>query len=255
MTSQARAGSRLIVALDVPSAEQAVLLAQKVEAHVGGYKVGLELLMGPGPAVVPVVAELGKPVFVDAKLHDIPNTVRAAARQLGRMGARWVSAHGSGGSPVLEAAVEGLLQGSSGSEAGILAITVLTSHDSASLAAVGVTGSPGRQVSRLSRLAEASGVEGVVCSVRELGDVAQAAPSLMRVTPGIRPAGTPSHDQARTATPETAIARGADLIVVGRPITAAADPEQAAAELAESLTAATGARLVESPEADVGRDQ
>ena len=225
----------IIVALDVGDAATAVRLAGLVAPHVGGFKVGLELLMGPGPATVAAVRELGKPVFADAKLHDIPTTVRRAARALGSVGARWVTAHGAGGTDMLEAAVEGLEEGARGHEAGILAITVLTSLGEADLAATGVTGSPGRQVARIARLADSAGAEGVVCGVKELGDVAQVAPELVKVTPGIRTADTGADDQARVATPREAMERGADWIVVGRSITAAADPARAAAAIAAQV--------------------
>lgn len=224
----------IIVALDVSSAEEAVRMAQTLAPEVGGFKVGLELMMGPGPAVVAAVAEIGLPVFADAKLHDIPNTVGQAARQLGRLGARWVTAHGAGGPTMLLAAIEGL--NASNPAAGILAITVLTSMQSGDLAKVGIDASPGKQVARITRLAAEVGVEGVVCSVKELGDVAQVAPHLLRFTPGIRPAGTNNDDQARTATPEEAWRRQADYLVIGRPITRAADPLAAAAAIRESLS-------------------
>lgn len=224
----------ILVALDVPTAEEAVRMAERVAPHVAGFKVGLELLTGPGPGVVGAVSELGKPVFCDAKLHDIPATVQRAAYQLGRMGARWVTVHASGGRSMLAAARSGLDEGSD-SGAGVLAVTVLTSLDAADLAAIGVNGSPGRQVARLARLAGEAGVEGVVCSVRELGDVGQVAPGLLRVTPGIRPAGSGSDDQVRIATPEEAIDRGADLLVIGRPITKAPDPAEAAERIAASI--------------------
>lgn len=221
----------ILVALDVPSGEEAVRLARLVAPHVGGFKVGLELLSGPGPVLISVLAELGKPVFCDAKLHDIPNTVGAAVAQLARAGARWITVHAAGGPAMLEAAV------AAAEGAGILAVTVLTSLDAAALAAVGMGNSVGRQVSRLSKVADAAGVEGVVCAVRELGDVAQAAPRLLRVTPGIRPEGTDASDQARVATPQEALARGADLLVIGRPITRAPDPAAAAEALAASVIA------------------
>lgn len=227
----------VLVALDVPSAEEAVRLAEVLRPHVGGFKVGLELLMGPGPGTLAAVGDLGLPVFCDAKLCDIPATVEAAARQLGRYGARWVSVHAAGGRAMMEAARAGLETGSGQRPAGILAVTVLTSLDASGLAEVGMGESPGRQVSRLSRLAAAAGVEGVVCSVGELGTVAQVAPELLTVTPGIRPEGTAPDDQARVATPGEAIQRGADLLVVGRPLTRASDPGEAAARLAAELAA------------------
>jgi orotidine-5'-phosphate decarboxylase len=226
----------ILVALDVESAERAVRLAKAVAPHVGGFKVGLELLMGPGPATVAALGALGKPVFADAKLHDIPSTVGRAASQLGRLGTRWVSVHGAGGRAMLEAAAEGLAQGAGGRPAGLLAITVLTSLSPSHLAEAGLP-SPGRLTARLARLAEEAGCEGVVCSPRELRVVADMAPGLRRVTPGIRPAGTDGNDQARTATPEEALRHGADLLVVGRAITGAHDPVKAAAELARVVLA------------------
>ena len=232
----------ILVALDLSSAEEAVRLATRLKTVVGGFKVGLELLTGPGPGVVAALRRLELPIFVDAKLHDIPNTVRAGARQLGGWGARWVSIHTGGGRHMIEAAVEGLAAGASGHPAGILAVTVLTSLDAAELAATGITGSPGRQVSRLTRLAAQSGVEGVVCAPSELGDVAQVAPGLLRVTPGIRPEGMGKDDQSRIATPLEAIRRGADYLVIGRPITHASDPYAAAERIAAELHSAVPAQ-------------
>jgi orotidine-5'-phosphate decarboxylase len=223
----------VIVALDLSSGEDAVRLARSVAPHVGAFKVGLELLSGPGPVLVSAIAELGKPVFCDAKLHDIPNTVERAAANLARAGARWITAHAAGGPAMIDGAVRGARRGGSGT--GILCITVLTSLSSADLAAVGSGDSIGRQVARMARLARDGEAEGVVCSVKELGDVAQVAPDLLRVTPGIRPAGASSDDQARVATPEQALQRGADLVVIGRPITAAPDPVEAAAAISRSI--------------------
>jgi orotidine-5'-phosphate decarboxylase len=228
----------LLVALDFASAEEAVRAAKPLASHVGGFKVGLELLLGPGPATVAAIRQLGVPVFADAKLHDIPRTVERAARQLGRLGARWVTVHAAGGLKMIEAAVSGLREGAGGREAGVLGVTVLTSMEPSELATVGVGGTPGKQTARLARLAAAAGAEGVVCAVRELGDVGQVAPRLLKVTPGIRPAGADRDDQARVATPAEAVRRGADLIVVGRPITRAKDPVAAARAIIEELAAA-----------------
>lgn len=223
------------VALDVTSGEEAVRLARTVKPHVGAFKVGLELLSGPGPALVSAVAEIGLPVFCDAKLHDIPNTVERAAGNLARAGARWITVHASGGPAMIEAAVRGAASGDTGT--GILCITVLTSLSPADLAAVGLGESIGRQVARTARLARDGGAEGVVCAVRELGDVAQVAPELFKVTPGIRPSGTENHDQRRVATPVEALERGADLLVIGRPITADPDPAAAAGRIAAQIVA------------------
>lgn len=224
----------LLVALDLPGAEEAVRMADRLAPHVGGFKVGLELLMGAGPATVAAVADLGLPVFADAKLHDIPTTVERAAERLGRYGARWVTCHALGGRAQLEAAATGLAAGA-GSPAGVLAVTVLTSLEHRDLAELGLPGSAGRMTSRLARLAEDAGCEGVICSVRELGVVAEVAPRLVKVTPGIRPEGADPGDQARVATPAEAVRRGADYLVVGRPILGAADPVEAARRIAESL--------------------
>lgn len=225
----------VIAALDFSEARAAIEVAEVLRPYVGGFKVGLELLTGPGPAVVAAVRDLGLPVFVDAKLHDIPTTVGRAARNLGTLGARWVTAHGVGGEAMLRAAAEGLAEGAGGHAAGVLVITVLTSLTAPDLASTGVAGTPGRQVARIAKLAASTGMEGVVCSVKELGDVAQVAPRLTKVTPGIRPGGSDTDDQARSATPEEAVARGADWMVVGRAITRAYDPAAAAAALLRSL--------------------
>ncbi len=228
----------VIVALDLRTAEEAVRMAKSLAAHVGGFKVGLGLLMGPGPGTVAALCEFGKPVFADAKLHDIPSQVEAAARRLGRHGARWVTCHVSGGEAMVRAAVAGLAAGAP-DVAGVLGVTVLTSLDEAALTRIGITATPGRLVSKLARVAAAAGCEGVVCSPRELGVVAEVAPELAKVTPGIRmePA---ADDQARTASPAEALARGADWLVVGRPITAAADPVEAANRLSQQLREAIG---------------
>ena len=150
----------VLVALDVSSAEEAVRLASDLMDAVGGFKVGMELLTGPGPGTVALVGDLGSPVFVDVKLHDIPTTVRRAARNLGAMGARWVSVHASGGEAMLSAAVTGLAEGSAGRPAGVLAVTVLTSLDDSVMAEVGIHASTAAQTVRLARLAEAAGCEG-----------------------------------------------------------------------------------------------
>lgn len=227
--------NRLIVALDVATAAQAARLAHILESDVGGFKVGLELLSGPGPATIAMLGANGVPVFADAKLHDIPATVRRAAKQLGALGARWVSVHASGGRAMLEAAVEGLADGACGREAGVLAVTVLTSLDEEALHSVGIAASPGRLTSRMARLAAESGCEGVVCSVKELGIIATVAPDLVKVTPGIREPGAAKDDQARIATPGEAVRHGADFLVVGRPIIRAVEPVLAARRILASM--------------------
>jgi orotidine-5'-phosphate decarboxylase len=227
----------IVVALDTPDAESAVLLAEEVADYVAGFKIGLGLLHGPGPLLIAALVQLGKPVFADAKLHDIPSQVETAARRLGEHGARWVTAHISGGEAMLEAAVRGLSAGAGAAPAGVLGVSVLTSLDDASLARVGIDRSPGKLVARMAKVAAAAGCEGVVSSPKELAIVSDVAPGLLRVTPGIRPAQR-ADDQARTMTPAEAVRRGAHLLVVGRPITAAPDPGAAAAAIAAEMSAA-----------------
>jgi orotidine-5'-phosphate decarboxylase len=210
---------KVIVALDLPTADEALSMAEQVRDHVAGFKIGLGLLHGPGPRVIGSLNELGRPVFADAKLHDIPSQVEAGARHLAEHGARWVTAHAPGGAAMLKAAVTGLAQG--GAEAGILAVTVLTSID---------TAEP-ELVQGLAHTAATAGCEGIVSSPHELALVAAAAPGLLRVTPGIRLVAS-DDDQARTATPGEAIAAGADYLVIGRPITRAQDPAEAARAIA-----------------------
>ncbi|MGI9642697.1 MAG: orotidine-5'-phosphate decarboxylase [Acidimicrobiia bacterium] len=222
----------IVVALDLPTAEEAVDLAQRLRDHVGGFKIGLGLLHGPGPGTIDALVRLERPVFADAKLHDIPSQVEAAAYRLGTHGARWVTAHVSGGQAMLEAAVTGLNRGAGSSTSGILGVSVLTSLGKPDLERVGIQRTPGQLVGKMAKVASVAGCEGLVCSPQELNVVAQAAPSLIKVTPGIRPRGIDAEqsgtDQARIATPAEAVERGADLLVVGRPITAASDPVAAA---------------------------
>lgn len=225
----------IIVALDMSTAEEAVATAQLVGPYVGAFKIGLGLLHGPGPGTIDALVRLGKPVFVDAKLHDIPSQVGAAAERLGKHGARWVTAHVSGGLEMLEAAVDGLAKGAGGAEAGILGVSVLTSLDKSDLERIGIQRSPGQLVGKMAKVAAEAGAEGLVCSPQELNVVAQVAPDLVRVTPGIRPR-LLGDDQARTATPREAIDKGANLLVIGRPITQAADPVAATEEILSQLS-------------------
>lgn len=225
----------ILVALDLPTVDHAVDLARSIKDHVSGFKVGLGLLHRESGSVERV-ADFGLPVFVDAKLHDIPAQVESAARALGRRGARWVTAHIPGGSEMLRAAVTGLAEGSSG-EAGILGVSVLTSLGEEDLADVGVMGPPDSAVERLVRLAAGVQVEGIVSSVHEISIVRRVAPGLITVTPGIRPPGVGDHDQKRTATVQMGIEAGSDYLVVGRAITVSDDPVAAAAAIAEEIDA------------------
>lgn len=229
----------LLVALDLPSLEQAEKLARALSDQVGGFKVGLGLLMSEGPEVVSKIANVGLPVFADAKLHDIPNTVENASHALAARGARWVTAHVGGGTQMLEAAVTGLESGSGARSVGVLGVTILTSLDINDLDALGVSRSVEAQTLELTRLAWASGAEGVICSPLEVSSVKSMAPGITTVTPGIRPSGTDTDDQKRTSTPVEALEAGADLIVVGRAITGADDPVDAAAAIIDTLRAAS----------------
>jgi orotidine-5'-phosphate decarboxylase len=212
----------IVVALDVAAGEEAVSLADRLRPYVGGFKVGLELFSCEGPDVIRSVGSFGIPVFVDMKLHDIPNTVRGAAKQIAKTGARWDTVHGAGGLDMIEAAMAGLEEGSDG-QAGALVVTVLTSLDGAQLRETGVERDVAGQVVAITELARAAGAEGIVCAVPEAQVAKAAAPSLKVVTPGIRASDAARDDQKRVATLAEALAAGADLVVVGRAITAAPD--------------------------------
>ncbi len=226
----ARTDSPIIVALDLPTAEAAVEIAQRVAPYVAGVKIGLGLLHGPGPGTIDALVRLDLPVFADAKLHDIPSQVEAAAERLARHGARWITAHVGGGQTMLEAAVRGLRRGAGNAAAGVLGVSVLTSLDSSDLERLGIQRTPGQLVSKMATVAAAAGCEGLVCSPLELNVVRQVAPDLIRVTPGIRTV-TTDDDQARVAGPNDAVERGATYLVIGRPITRAGDPAEAARDI------------------------
>ena len=222
--------SGLIVALDFPTVDDAVTVAKPLVEVVDGFKVGLELLSAEGPGAIETVAALGRPVFADMKLHDIPNTVERAASRIAAAGARWVTTHASGGAEMLEAANRGM------GGTGVLAVTVLTSFSEEDLVAIGVTTGIAGQVEGLARLAQGSGVEGLVCAPGEVAGIRASGIDLTVFTPGIRMELGDRHDQKRVATPLEAIAAGADYLVVGRPITQAPDPVAVAREIGISLT-------------------
>jgi orotidine-5'-phosphate decarboxylase len=227
----AKAAERICAALDFPSWEKAEPFARAVAPAVGMLKVGLELFAAEGPAAVRAAAALGRPVFLDLKLHDIPNTVEGAARTAAASGAALLTVHASGGAEMVRAAVRG-----AGGRVRILAVTVLTSLDAEALRAVGLEGPPESAVVRLARLAAAAGAGGLVCSPHEVRAVrAAVGPGPLLVVPGVRPPGAAKGDQARVATPAEAVAAGADVIVLGRPLRDAADPAQAAREIAAAL--------------------
>lgn len=220
--------SGLIVALDFPTVEEAMDVARPLAEEVAGFKVGLEIISAEGPGVIQMVSGLGKPVFADMKLHDIPNTVAGAARRIASAGARWVTAHAAGGREMLEAAVDGM-----GGD-GVLGVTVLTSMGQEDMEPIGVSSGLETQVVTLADLARRAGVEGLVCAPGDVRAIRQKGIDLAVFTPGIRM--TPGDDdQKRTGTPAEAIAAGADYLVVGRPVTRAADPVSAAREISESI--------------------
>lgn len=233
------ASEKLIVALDVPGASAALQLAQKLHGHVGMFKVGKEVFTAEGPAVARQLLAQGERVFLDLKFHDIPNTVRGAVHQAGMLGVNLLTVHASGGRKMMEAAMEGVrtaARAMGAAPARVLAVTALTSLGADDLKEVGFQGSAEEVVLRLARLAQAAGVDGVVASPREIAAIRDACgPKFLIVTPGIRPAAGGSDDQARTATPASAIHAGADYLVIGRPITGAADPATAADAIAAEM--------------------
>jgi orotidine-5'-phosphate decarboxylase len=229
---------RLIVALDFPDARAALALVDQLEGAARWFKIGLELYIAEGNSLVAELQRRGFSIFLDLKLHDIPNTVAGAVRSATRLGVDMLTIHAAGGPVMLAAAAEAAAE----SEAAptLLAVTVLTSMDGAQLAATGVSGSATQQVERLATMAWACGVQGFVCSPVE---VAGLRSSLGRepllVIPGIRPEGAAMGDQRRVATPGAAIAAGASYLVVGRPITRATDPGGAARAILAEMQAAT----------------
>ncbi len=235
------ARQRLIVALDVPTAEAALALADRLGEQCQWFKVGLELYVAAGPAIVEKLAARGHSIFLDLKLHDIPNTVAAAVRSTASLGAGMLTIHAAGGPVMLAAAHEAAL--SLAAPPQLLAVTVLTSIDQPQLSAIGVVKSPQEQVAVLARLGLEAGIRGFVCSPQEVAALREmSGPEGVLVTPGIRPCGTDKDDQQRIATPTYALNQGASYLVVGRPITQAADPALAAEaillEIAEALAIA-----------------
>ena len=221
------AARRLIVALDVPGAAAAENLVNRLERSCHWFKVGMELFTAAGPAAVEPLVARGHSVFLDLKFCDIPNTVAGAVRSAAGLGVRLVTVHASGGPAMLEAARNELEKLADPPQ--LLAVTVLTSIDAEQAGAVGISRSPGEQVELLARMALEAGITGFVCSPREVARLREiAGPEAVLVIPGIRPAGVQVGDQKRVATPADALRNGASYLVVGRPITHAADPAEAA---------------------------
>ena len=236
MTPVSTPRDRFIVALDFPSAASALAFVDRLDGHCLWFKVGLELFCAAGPSIVETLRSRGHEVFLDLKLHDIPNTVAGAIRSVASLGASLVNVHASGGLPMMHAAAEAAAAVPGSPR--LLAVTILTSMDAAQLAATGVPDSPADQVIRLARLANASGLHGLVCSAEETARLRAEFPDLLLVTPGIRPTGAALNDQSRIATPAAALRAGASMLVVGRPITQAPHPAAAAAALLAEMETA-----------------
>ncbi len=226
-------GNPVFVALDTPDLSRALEIANAVKPHVGGLKIGLEFLTALGPAGIEKIVALGLPVFADTKFHDIPNTVAGAAREIAKTGVAIFNIHASGGKAMMRAAVEA----AGHPRPKIIGVTVLTSLNDDDLKAIGQSAPADAQVVRLAKLAKLSGLDGVVCSPKEIRIVREACgPDFLIVTPGVRPAGSEAGDQRRVMTPADALKAGADILVIGRPITGAADPAAAARAIAEEIT-------------------
>ena len=221
----------IAVALDAPDLETAARWAGLVTPHVSTVKIGLELYLRYGPGIVASIrGASGVQVFLDLKLHDIPATVAGAARAVSRLRPELLTVHACGGRDVIRAAADAV------PDTTIAAVTVLTSLSADDMATIGMAGPLADVVRRLSVLAVEAGAGALVCSPREVSAVrAEVGPDIMLITPGVRPRGAAANDQARVATPEEALRSGADLLVIGRPITAAPDPGATAAAIAASL--------------------
>ncbi len=231
------AQQRLIVALDVPTAAAALALVDRLEGQCPWLKIGLELFIAAGPAIVETLVSRGHSIFLDLKLHDIPNTVASAVRTATALNVRMLTLHAAGGPAMLAAAREATINAATPPE--LLAVTVLTSMNQAQVEAVGVPRTPLAQAELLARMGLENGIRGFVCSPQEVAALrALAGREAVLVTPGIRPAGAAAWDQQRIATPAQALQQGASHIVVGRPVTQAADPAQAAREVLSEIAAA-----------------
>ena len=222
--------SPVFVAIDTPSLERAKALAEQLRGMAGGVKLGLEFFSACGPAGVNSILELGLPVFLDLKLHDIPNTVAKAVEALGPLEPAVLTVHAAGGRAMLEAA-----KAAAGPATKVVAVTVLTSLDGEDLKSIGVQSEPREQVERLAELARSAGLDGIVCSGAEVGAAKAAWPDGFFVVPGVRPPGSDVSDQKRVVTPRQALEDGASILVIGRPITGSSDPAAALRDIAATL--------------------
>lgn len=222
--------NRIFVALDTPDLDRAKAMAARVRHHVGGLKLGLEFFVANGASGIRELSHSGLPIFLDLKLHDIPNTVAKAIQALGDIAPAILTVHASGGQAMLEDAKAAAPAGTK-----VVAVTMLTSLDAQDLAATGVQGSAHDHVLRLAELARQSGVDGIVCSGEEVEAAHRLWPGGFFVVPGVRPAAGAVGDQKRVVTPRQALDRGASVLVIGRPITQAEDPDAAARAIAATL--------------------
>jgi orotidine-5'-phosphate decarboxylase len=222
--------SPIFVAIDTPELERAKSIAERVRTHVGGLKLGLEFFCANGRHGVKEMAEFGLPIFLDLKLHDIPNTVGKAIQSLRPLEPAILTVHAAGGRSMMEDAKAAAPTGTK-----VVAVTVLTSLDEDDLGSIGVAGSPHMQVERLTALARESGLDGVVCSGAEVAAARKLWPAGFFVVPGVRPQGGAVADQKRVMTPRSALGAGASILVIGRPITQASDPGDAARAIEATL--------------------
>lgn len=220
----------LYVAVDVPFLDDALSLIKKVQHHVGGVKLGLEFFCANGHHGVHEVQKLGLPIFLDLKLHDIPNTVAKAMQAINMLEPAIVTVHAAGGRAMMEDA-----KAAAGPSTKVVAVTVLTSLDDHDLSRVGVPDAPDAQVARLAALAQDAGLDGIVCSGHEVKAVKESWKDGFFVIPGLRPQGGNGGDQKRMVTPRQARDDGASVLVIGRPITKAVDPDMAAREIMATL--------------------
>ena len=235
-----RVQNPIIVALDVPTAEAALELAEKIAPAVGAFKIGSELFTASGPDIVRRIRDTGAAVFLDLKFHDIPNTVAKAVASATRLDVQMLTIHTSGGLEMTRAAEESAQKTAlqSGRHAPlVLGVTVLTSMDSATLSEIGCEANVGKQVERLATLAVKAGLRGLVCSPLEIAGLRQVLPEHVQlVTPGIRTGAEKADDQKRTLSPREALDAGANWLVIGRPIYAAENPRAAAEKILKSIT-------------------
>ena len=222
--------SPIFVAIDTPDLDRAKAIATRVRNHVGGLKLGLEFFTGNGRHGVREMAELGLPIFLDLKLHDIPNTVAKAIQALRPLEPSILTVHAAGGRAMMEDAKAAAPLGTK-----VVAVTVLTSLDGEDLRSTGLAADPHAQVERLTGLAREAGLDGVVCSGNEVAAAKKLWPEGFFVVPGVRPADSRSADQKRVMTPRAALDAGASILVIGRPITQAEDPDQAARAIEATL--------------------